>query len=211
MNVPGERLTRRREQAERRREQLLDAAMSVFGSRGVEVASTREVAAAAGVTPGLLYHYFESKEALAVAVVAERGFLPELRQLLSESTGHSAAVVLPRVLSGFSQLLAERAELVALFFSGAINNERIREGLKTVVAEGQQLLADYLAARVARGELREHDTTAAAQMLLAPIVLGQVAGFAVDPVAVGGVLAKGLTTQGTGQHTGRPDRKGEGK
>jgi AcrR family transcriptional regulator len=204
MNVHDERPTRRRERAEWRREQLLDAAMSVFGRKGVQAASTREVAAAAGVAPGLLYHYFASKEALVLAVVAERGFLPELRQLLSESTGHSAAVVLPHVLSGFSRLLANRAELVALFFSGAISNERIREGFKTLVAEGQQLLADYLAAQVALGELREHDTTAAAQMLLAPIVLGQVGGFVVDPVAVSGVLVKGLTTQAADG----PDRKG---
>lgn len=197
MNVHGVRPARRREQATWRREQLLDAAMSVFGSKGMEAASMREVAATAGVTPGLLYHYFESKEALARTVVTERGFLPELRQLLSEAVGHSAAAVLPQVLSGFSRLLAERADLVALFFSGAISNEQIREGLKTAVVEGQQLLADYLAARIARGELQEHDTKAAAQMLLAPVVLGQVVGFAVDPIAVSAVLAKGLTAQGT--------------
>lgn len=88
---------------------------------------------------------------------------------------------------------------MALFFSGAISNERIREGLKTVVAEGQQLLADYLAARIAMGELRAHDTTAAAQMLLAPVVLGQVAGFAVDPIAVASVLVEGLAAQGAGR------------
>jgi AcrR family transcriptional regulator len=205
MKVHDERPVRRREQAGWRREQLLNAAMSVFGSKGVEAASTREVAAAAGVTPGLLYHYFESKEALAVAVIAERGFLPELRQLLSESIGHSATTVLPQVLSDFSRLLAGHAELVALFFSGAISNKRIREGLKVVVAEGQQLLADYLAARVIMGELREHDTTAAAQMLLASVVLGQVVGFAVDPVGLAGVLVKGLAAQGAG----RPNPEGE--
>jgi len=204
MSTHDERPAHRREQAERRREQLIDAAMSVFGSKGVEAASTREVAAAAGVTPGLLYHYFESKEALAVAVVTERGFLPELRQLLSKSTDHSATAVLSQLLSGFSRLLAEHAELVVVFFSGAISNAQIRDGLKTVVAEGQQLLADYLTARIAMGEFREHDTTAAAQMLLAPIVLGQVAGFTVNPAAVAGVLVKGLATHGTG----RPNPKG---
>src|SRR5947209_3067468 len=129
MTHPPRPPVRRREQAERRRGQLLDAAMWTFGSKGLEAASMRDVATAAGVTPGLLYHYFDSKESLAVAVVAERGFLPELRQLLSRSTGRPAAVVLPEVLSGFSALLAERSELVALFVSGAVGNERIRDGL----------------------------------------------------------------------------------
>lgn len=199
MNIHDGRPIRRREQREWRREQLLDAAMSVFGGRGLEAASTREVAAAAGVTPGLLYHYFESKEALALAVVAERGFLPELRQLLAKSTGHSAAAVLSQVLSGFSRLLAERAGLVAFFFSGTINNERIRDGLAAVVAEGQQLLADFLAARIATGEFRDHDTMAAAQMLLAPVVLGQVVGLAVNPTTVADVLVQGLAAQDSGR------------
>ncbi len=207
MHNDGERSTRRHAQAEWRREQLLDAAMAVFGSKGMEAASTRDVAAAAGVTPGLLYHYFESKEALALAVVAERGFLPELRQLLNGSIGHSADAVLSEVLSDFSRLLADRAELVAMFFSGAINNERIREGLKVFVAEGQQLLADYLEARIAMGELREHDTTAAAQMLLAPVVLGQVVGFAVDPVGVAGLLVDGLAVDDAGQPNQRSENR----
>ena len=76
---------RRRELAEWRRQRILDAALAVFGSKGVDGASIKDVAAAAGVAPGLLYHYFAGKEALSLAVTVERGFLPELRALLAKA------------------------------------------------------------------------------------------------------------------------------
>ena len=97
---------RRREQAEEwRRQRILDAALLVFGSKGVDAASMKEVAAAAGVTSGLLYHYFTSKEALSLAVTVERGFLSELRELLTGAGERPAAVVLPEVTAGFDRML----------------------------------------------------------------------------------------------------------
>jgi hypothetical protein len=69
----------------------------------------------------------------------------------------------------------------------------VRAGLQGFVAEGQQLLAGYLTARVAAGELREHDTRAAAQLLLSTVALGHVTGAGVDPGAVVDVLLHGLT------------------
>jgi TetR/AcrR family transcriptional regulator, cholesterol catabolism regulator len=46
---------KRREQAEWRRERLLDAALEVFVSKGIDRATVKDIAQAAGVTPGLLY------------------------------------------------------------------------------------------------------------------------------------------------------------
>ena len=48
---------------------LLDAALDAFAEAGFEGASVRDIARRAGVTDAALYHWFESKEALLVAVV----------------------------------------------------------------------------------------------------------------------------------------------
>lgn len=53
---------------ERRRE-LLDAARVVFGRKGFAAAKITDVAAQAGISYGLLYHYFPDKEALFVATI----------------------------------------------------------------------------------------------------------------------------------------------
>jgi AcrR family transcriptional regulator len=184
--------TGRRAQAQWRRQRLLDAALAVFVDKGIDGATVKDITAAAGVTQGLLYHYFDGKDALVLAILEERGFLPELRRLLAGAPDRPPEVVLPELAAGFHRLLAEHAELVALFFAAGRANPAIRAGLQRFVAEGQQLLAGYLQARVAAGELRPHDTGAAAQLLLSTVALGQVTGTEVNPAAVVDVLLHGL-------------------
>jgi hypothetical protein len=125
-------------------------------------------------------------------VIAERGFLPELRRLLSAAAGSGASATLREVLATFRQVLSERAQLLALFFSGASGNARVRAGLDMFVDEGRGLLADYLASRVAAGEIRDHDTGAAAHMLFSAVVLGQVIGAPPDPASLTDLLLNGL-------------------
>lgn len=47
------------------KQRILDAALDVFGERGYRGASVDDVAAAAGVTKGAVYYYFEDKDDLA--------------------------------------------------------------------------------------------------------------------------------------------------
>ena len=54
-----------------RRALMLDAARSVFERLGIEGASIREIAKQAGYTPGAIYSYFENKEAIYGALLAE--------------------------------------------------------------------------------------------------------------------------------------------
>ena len=54
-----------------RRELVLAAARSVFEEHGLEGASIREIARKAGYTAGAIYSYFDSKEAIYGALLAE--------------------------------------------------------------------------------------------------------------------------------------------
>ncbi|MEV0380758.1 TetR family transcriptional regulator [Nonomuraea sp. NPDC050643] len=169
----------RKEQAEWRREQLLDAALTVFAAKGVDGASVKDLAAAAAVTPGLLYRYFDSKEALVQALLAERGFLPRLRELLTADHGaRPARQVLTELLEAFDRLLADNADLVAVFFG----TTRARAGLAELMAEGQGLVGGFLTARVAAGELRPHDVATAAKTLLSVVAVNRGMGIPVDVV-----------------------------
>jgi AcrR family transcriptional regulator len=183
---------RRRELAEWRREQIIDAALSVFGSKGVDAASMKEVATAAGVTSGLLYHYFASKEALSLAVTVERGFLSELRALLDRTGERPAAVVLPEVTAEFDRMLSRRTALLGLFISGAAN-PKIRQGLEELLAETHLMLGKYLSDHVAAGELRSHDSRAVVQVLFSACAFGHLVGQPVDPVSVARIVLDGIT------------------
>jgi AcrR family transcriptional regulator len=53
-----------------RRAQIIDAATEVIAGRGYAHTSLKDIADTAGVTPALIYHYFDSKEDLLLATMA---------------------------------------------------------------------------------------------------------------------------------------------
>jgi len=63
--------TRLRAEADGRRERVMAAARSAFFELGLEGASLREIAKRAGYTPGAIYSYFDSKEAVYGALLGE--------------------------------------------------------------------------------------------------------------------------------------------
>lgn len=54
-----------------RRGQILNAAIQCFAERGFHQTSTAQICAAAGMSPGNLFHYFPSKDAIIEAIVLE--------------------------------------------------------------------------------------------------------------------------------------------
>lgn len=56
---------------EARRALVLDAARTVFDESGMQGANIREIAKRAGYTPGAIYSYFDSKESIYGALLAE--------------------------------------------------------------------------------------------------------------------------------------------
>ena len=66
-----------------KRDLILDAARKVFEVDGLDGASLRAIAAAAGYTPAALYFHFESKEAIYAEVL--RGSLTNLGQAVSRA------------------------------------------------------------------------------------------------------------------------------
>src|SRR5882724_11702601 len=66
----------RLERSEARRQQVLDAAIERFRRHGFHAASMQEISAAAGMSVGHIYHYFENKEAIVAAIVDQ-----EVRQV----------------------------------------------------------------------------------------------------------------------------------
>lgn len=64
---------RKQREKEQRRESIIDAAETVFFSKGLENATMDDVASAAELSKGTLYLYFNSKEQIYLAIIM-RGF-----------------------------------------------------------------------------------------------------------------------------------------
>lgn len=56
---------------ESRRQQIMDTALELFATRGYSHCSISQLAKHAGISKGLMYNYFESKEALLAALIEE--------------------------------------------------------------------------------------------------------------------------------------------
>src|SRR3989440_13080419 len=69
---------------EDRREQIIDAAMRVFAQKGFTKATNKDIAREAGITPGLIFYYFESKDALLNAILEARSPLQVVSSLSPE-------------------------------------------------------------------------------------------------------------------------------
>ena len=82
-----------------RRRQLIEAGRALFAEHAFEEISMREIAAAAGISKPLLYHYFPSKIELFKAAVAEQA--AELEKVIEPRREGTPAEQLSRSLDAY--------------------------------------------------------------------------------------------------------------
>jgi AcrR family transcriptional regulator len=95
---------------EKTRERLLHAAKQVMAETGVEAATIAEIAAAAEVSPGTFYNYFQTREEILDAVAAS--LVEEFR----------------RVMDAIQQAVDDPAERIAIavrLFLGRVRDDRL--------------------------------------------------------------------------------------
>lgn len=159
---------------EDRREQILDAALHVFARKGFSRATNKDIAHEAGITPGLIYHYFESKEALLQAIIEARSPLALIRSLPPEVFSlppeQFLRFMLPRVL-----VIVEGEHFISLIrmlLPEMLHNPNISPFGFNVLQQVTAMLERYFAQQMERGELRQTDTLLATQALI-----GSMMGF----------------------------------
>lgn len=173
---------------EDRREHILQAAMRVFARKGFMRARNKDIADEAGITPGLIYHYFKSKEALLEAVIGSYSAIQVIRENPSQILAQPPEVFL-RFIVKQMLLLAESAsflQLIRVFLPEVIHNPNLSPSGLTTLNEVTHFLAQYLAAKMESGELRQADPE-----LTAHVLYGTVMGLVLrrqvmrDPEALG--------------------------
>src|SRR3954462_3169952 len=86
--VIDSRTTPHRLPASDRRRQLVETALDIFSRKGFEGTTTKEIAAAAGVTEAIIFRHFPSKQALYTAVLDFHHEAGEFDQWLAEWKAH---------------------------------------------------------------------------------------------------------------------------
>jgi AcrR family transcriptional regulator len=147
---------------EETRQRILDAAARMFSEQGYARATTRALAAAAGVNEVTLFRHFGNKQNLFAAVVAEYaapGLTAALQPELSGDYRQDLITMGRQVLA----LMLERRDAVRLMLCEAEHFPQVREVIAQNPRRLRQALSAYLQAQEARGRVRRLHTEAAAQ------------------------------------------------
>jgi AcrR family transcriptional regulator len=145
------------EKRERRRGQILHAALRAFRERGFHATTLDDIATQVGVRKTALYHYFPDKEAILYR--CHRDSLAEVSRLVARARGHSvsAADRLRQVIREHVRVMTETLEGSPLAFEvTALAPERQAE----IIAARDQYereLRELVAEGIAAGEFRPMD------------------------------------------------------
>jgi AcrR family transcriptional regulator len=144
------------------RERILQAAAQVFAREGYARATTRTLAAAAGVNEVTLFRHFGNKQNLFAAVIDEYAASALTTALEAQLTGdyHQDLLTMGRQVM---QLMLERGEAVRLMLCEAEHFPEVRETMAQNPRRLREALSTYLQQQMQRGQVRELHAEAAAQ------------------------------------------------
>ena len=173
------------------RELLLSAAARVFAERGYAGAGVDRILDEAGLSKGTFYWHFESKEALFLALIAERIDDPARGLMEITRTEPPEGASAPAVSQGLAELFGSQRDLLVLlqeYWAAAARDEAVASRYRRRQHDLVQTLAGALRAR--------HEATGVALTLpaeaLATAFVALAHGLAmqalVDPDAVGADL-----------------------
>jgi AcrR family transcriptional regulator len=197
--------------SEERRAQIIESAIKVFARQGFSNARMDDVAAESGLSKGLLYWYFKSKDAIVVAI-ADVLFGSELRKLQNlPCEGLSASACLMNFLEMFIadiRLMLKVRPVIYEFYSLAFRNPAVRAVMKEYLRTFVAIVEPVIQRGMDQGEFRPENARQIALAFGAQIE-GTLLLWAYDPetmqveeqLRLGATLVlKGLASYGADHH-----------
>jgi len=163
---------RARRSSVERRGQILHEAARCFSTRGFRGTTTRDVAAAVGITEAALYRYFPSKEAMYVALLDERMAVPETIAALEPvaRVGDDRQVFMRLARAILESVEADPSFLRLLLYSALEGHELARPFYEARMRRLREFLTRYITRRTREGAFRGHDPVLAARAFLGMVV-----------------------------------------
>jgi AcrR family transcriptional regulator len=156
----SEEPTRREQQKEARRKQILQAALATFSEKGFNAANVSDVAARAGVSQGTIYWYFDSKEELLIqALLSIFEDLGEgaLGAVMQCETATDKVRALGHAMVGFMTEIEGVFPLFMEYWASSARREEVGEIWGGILVEYKDLIAGIIEEGIQRGEFRPVD------------------------------------------------------
>ena len=173
MSSPGPGRPRIAGHADAQRARILDAAQKRFIEQGFHAATIADIAATAGMSAGLLYRYFQNKNAIVLAII-ERDLEHRHNRIATLEPGMDYAAGLVQVFRDF-QSAHDHGMHAALLLETSAEATRvpaIREAASDTDRETREAFAEWLGGS---GDKRLAPRQAQAHALLLQIVVDGLA------------------------------------
>lgn len=140
---------------EDRRTQILDAAMRVFAQKGFSRATNRDVAREAGITTGLIYYYFENKEALLQAVLEARSPIQIVTQVTPEMLEQPPDVLMPLLLTRILDIVESEqfVDIIRMLLPEMLHNNGTFPIVMNIFQRMLAFLGNYLRMQIGKGTI----------------------------------------------------------
>jgi AcrR family transcriptional regulator len=156
----------RKQLVEARRAQILDAAASVIAAKGFHRATTREIAAAAGVAEGTIYNYFEGKDDLLISMVTRLTDMDHLSVELEDALRGDVKDFFVHMFRHRLQLIRRNHETIQAVLPEMFTNPALRERFyQQFLSRTTTLLEQYVEARVGMGQVQPVDVALAVRAI----------------------------------------------
>jgi AcrR family transcriptional regulator len=148
------------------RSRILDAARQIFSARGYGGATTRAIAAAAGVNELTLFRTFQSKKNLFLEVIRTYSNLPAFQADLAGRLNGDPAHDLQLIGGAFFGGLMQNREGILLFLKEADQFPEVMQASAFVPQAQREMLAGYMEGQMQAGRMRRMNPQLAAQAYL---------------------------------------------
>lgn len=151
---------------EDRREQIIEAALRVFARKGFNGSTNKDIAKEAGITPGLIYHYFESKDDLLKAAIEGHSPVGLIHALPEQILDQPPEMFLRFLAQKMLEITESEpfVRLLRVFLPEVIYNPGITTFNLAAIQEVSEFLERYLEAKMDSGELRRSDASLSLQV-----------------------------------------------
>jgi AcrR family transcriptional regulator len=145
------------------RRRILEAAAKIISEKGYSGATTRLIAAEAGVNEVTLFRHFGKKENLLTALIDEVVDVPTLSSSLMRQLSGDLQQDLLLMAQRFMQIIIARRDAIRLMLCESTQFPELREALARNPRQLRQTLALYLEEQMDQGKVRSLPADAVAQ------------------------------------------------
>lgn len=168
-----------------RRHQILEAAMACFARKGFHSTTMEDIGQEAGLSPGVAYRYFTSKEDIILATI-QQSVERSRRFYETEAEEEDTPSVLEQIIDNDLQRLEEPGRDIyykvrVQLWAEAIQNEKVADNARLLRREGLEQFSTIIQKGQERGQINSNLDAKSISLAIAAIHDGFILHWLADP------------------------------